>query len=872
MKAIARWLAGCFLVLTVTVLDAAEPTAADIAKAVKQLGDDNFQAREQASLFLRAAGRKAEAALIEAAKSPDREVSRRAGEILEDFKWGIYPDTPKDILTLINRYKNGADDDKLVVCKELAKQGPAGFVTLLKISSAEENIPLRRNIYEQLSRDVVTGAGDLLLDGNLETLERFLELGLASEREPAARHYAAHLLFAGKLDGKVVEYRAKADKGDKAAAEVLYFLARAQGRDAKLQRWAAEQSGSAKLLCAALLELGDWQELARRYTKEPDADEFGIEKLTLNIGYLRAAGKQPELKRELDELRKFTTANFDDPGYVWLGAKALFLNDRPDEALDLLIRGKQYHPAFEILCFQARFAEAMALAERVNEALPEQRPAVLLGKARVLAQLGERDQAVAVLKGLPEKLDGRSEYPTMTDLIQQQLRMGLKDQAFALAAERLKDLQGESILSQYLSTLFPNRGGAALGWWKVLRRRYVADETAAMLSKLRSLVDGKPDAKERAEWIDRAAKVLEEPGAEKDAGLLADLAEAFAVVGERAREEKCLELAIAAGPTAATLQRLGDRLAEKKAWEQAAQRYRQAWEKDKGQPLPLYLQGWSLTQAGREVEGKKLIETAHWLVLGGEYITRYHFARTLGERGQLDAARRERDLLFRVGALEGWGTNEAIRHLAYDAQHRKDYGKAAELFEKFRLRCLRTSVQFVEQTAHVQVPLMLHQNAARAALQAGKLDEARREIELCLKLSPANVNLPIQLVADLEKAERKPEADELFGQVFALHDKVCKEYPRSAASHNTLAWLAACCRRELPKAQEAAERAVQLSPDSAGYIDTLAEVHFQRGNKDKAVELMKRCLELEPKNEYFRQQLKRVEAGDPKAPLPEEVE
>jgi hypothetical protein len=33
---------------------------------------------------------------------------------------------------------------------------------------------------------------------------------------------------------------------------------------------------------------------------------------------------------------------------------------------------------------------------------------------------------------------------------------------------------------------------------------------------------------------------------------------------------------------------------------------------------------------------------------------------------------------------------------------------------------------------------------------------------------------------------------------------------------------------------------------------------------------MKRCLALEPKNDYFQKQLKRFEAGDPKAPVPEE--
>ncbi len=45
-------------------------------------------------------------------------------------------------------------------------------------------------------------------------------------------------------------------------------------------------------------------------------------------------------------------------------------------------------------------------------------------------------------------------------------------------------------------------------------------------------------------------------------------------------------------------------------------------------------------------------------------------------------------------------------------------------------------------------------------------------------------------------------------------------------------------------------------------------VHFQRGEKDKALELMKKCVELEPQTEYFRKQLKRFEAGDPAAEVP----
>ena len=71
---------------------------------------------------------------------------------------------------------------------------------------------------------------------------------------------------------------------------------------------------------------------------------------------------------------------------------------------------------------------------------------------------------------------------------------------------------------------------------------------------------------------------------------------------------------------------------------------------------------------------------------------------------------------------------------------------------------------------------------------------------------------------------------------------------------------------------ELSQKAVELTPNHAGNIDTLAEVHFQRGNKDQAIQLMKKCIELEPKNRYFRNQLKRFEAGDAKAPLPETQE
>jgi tetratricopeptide (TPR) repeat protein len=139
---------------------------------------------------------------------------------------------------------------------------------------------------------------------------------------------------------------------------------------------------------------------------------------------------------------------------------------------------------------------------------------------------------------------------------------------------------------------------------------------------------------------------------------------------------------------------------------------------------------------------------------------------------------------------------------------------------------------------------------------------------LCQNLLPENVDLTIEYVAALEKVGQKALADERYDQAFTFHDKTCDRFPKSANAHNTLAWLGACCRRDLDKAVEHGKLANALVPNRAGYLDTLAEAYFQRGDHDAALATMKRCVELEPSRAYYQKQLKRFTAGDRSVPIP----
>jgi len=82
-----------------------------------------------------------------------------------------------------------------------------------------------------------------------------------------------------------------------------------------------------------------------------------------------------------------------------------------------------------------------------------------------------------------------------------------------------------------------------------------------------------------------------------------------------------------------------------------------------------------------------------------------------------------------------------------------------------------------------------------------------------------------------------------------------------ASNLNGLAWTCATNDVYLDEALQAAERAVALEPKNTGIMDTLAEVHFRRGDAARAVEVESKALALEPQNNYLTEQLNRFKTG-----------
>jgi tetratricopeptide (TPR) repeat protein len=405
-------------------------------------------------------------------------------------------------------------------------------------------------------------------------------------------------------------------------------------------------------------------------------------------------------------------------------------------------------------------------------------------------------------------------------------------------------------------------------WWEFLGKKFAGESGPALLKRLDTLLQGKVAPTDLEAWIPEIEPKQGQAPSQREARLWA-VAEAWLAAGQERQAREALERSATASSTVEARLRLADFLAQRKDWTAAADWYGRAWEKDRKEPLALYLKGWALTQAGQTKEGQQLMDLSHWLPLGDE-ARRFNFADALSERSQADAARRERDLLMHVHSLGSVYAGDILRRQAYEALAKKDYLRAADSHERAMLRVLHPYLGFIQTAAYVGVPEHVHRYRARGLLDAGKLEEAGKEIDTAVAVLPGNIELAILLVPVLEKTKHVKEADELFEKVFAPWEKVCKDYPQSAFAHNSLAWVAACCHRRLEEGLKHARRAVELAPDNAGYIDTLAEVYFQRGDQKQAVELSKKCVALDPRREYFRKQVERHEAGDRAAELPDE--
>jgi len=870
----------CLIALLTALLLAAPATAQDadatarrVEQLIKQLGADDFSTREQATEELWKIGEPAMAPLEEAVKGGDYEVVWRAEQILKKFRLGIFPDTPKHIAGHLENYSSGNDGTKRTVVQALLGLGAEGFEAVARLLANEKDKKLREYIETRLAIQATQFTPGLIAAGKFDEAARYLRLGAASGVGSAVQAYTSFVVERGQLDEAIK----KTSPDDPGGKQMLAWLYRANGELDKAIDLVEDDASLSRLHQQLLHEAGRWAALAEGREK-PDADSLDyIGYLGYEMAYHRLAGNDEAYRKAVDTVMAAAdTMEANRRNHL---PELLLLNDEIAKAMQLYRKFDRRRSVLQLLAHQHRYTDAKKLLHETmgDEAFDAERRMLLqLESIDTWQLLGDSDAANACLTAtLDEKdaiINNGYRYTARKLLSATRDLRGDKEAAAlaaaALAAEMLDSPKSRELQADVFRGLANDHSAEAAVWWEMFDDIRGEESTTVVVQKVLRVID--PAAK--VDNFEAMVKAAIDFGQSVDAARRLYWYRMIAGTCERRGEPKlarlCLDAVLSSDANrrtdaSAAARQAADVAIKSESWDAAAKAWQQVVDAQPNDAAARYALGFSRMKAGDEKTGRETMQRAR-LVAAASSGQAYNLVRMMEQLKRYDDLADLRKRIVRTGAFESWILNSNVGRMTYAYAAEGDFAKALLYDERARLFCIPTNTGLVNLEAHLIISARNHVLRARLALAEGRHDAAVTHAYEAMDAEPANIEILLQLVPRLLKhASTKQDAVELFDRQYKFLADNCRAFPDAASEHNTIAWLCARLRWKLDAAQTFAERAVKLAPESAGYLDTLAEVHFQKGNTATAIDMMKKCIELDPDYAYFQRQLKRFEAGDP---------
>jgi tetratricopeptide (TPR) repeat protein len=808
---------------------------------------------------------------------------------------GLRPDTPADIVLLIDQFRFATDpNQRRQAIHQLQMKGY--WQAIFSLIRAEDDPQQRKLLGSVVAADASKLIRPLVERRDLAEAEQFLELLAASDAGLA--QFTAFLLLTGGLDRQIESTRDRL-AGQPRADDWLRLAAllRAKG-DLSAAIDAAAKTPDLILQTNLLAEAHRWADAAQVAEQIHQRSPPRLEIAAFAATFYRLAGKADDHERMVAAILK--SANVEklnesppaerpaDPfGRVpaafslarsnfGTAAEVLLVNERIAEALPIL---RKYNPrlAHAIYWRQHRHVEALefvgvradnpldrawfdALPAPPGDTMTQQNARLLLAiqVARQLRELGRKDRAEQMITGALKGIaaSGTFRAQRLTQLAVLNWQLGRYDEAAADGAEAIA--AGASAAS--VCTSISRQEGALAAWWyeQWLTADPLADRAAALQRALWLVAPQPPQSRMPYNWrhlVEAAEAAAAKLEASQKAQRLVNIARTCELRGDRELAGRLVRDAADASPAAAL--KAADLAMADHDWAAAAQLYEKASRGNPDDPLAAYLCGYARTKRGESEPGEEQLRRASLMALAPE--VRWRLASGLKERGLNEEALQELDLVRRTAMSDSQiatGAAEMTGNLVRSSQPRA----AADAFEQVLLHVLNTNVEYWE--AYLTVGQTVHKLRAKAAIAAGKADEAAAELLRCEAILPGEISVAVELVPALDRAGMTAQAETLFTRGLAAHQQVLEHFPDSATYLNNTAWLCARSQRKLDEALTMAAKAVELAPSEPSYHDTLAEVHFQLGDRAAAVAAAQRAAELSPASKLFASRLKHFQQDE----------
>ncbi|HEX3656061.1 MAG TPA: hypothetical protein VHV55_09650 [Pirellulales bacterium] len=842
------------------------PTPPAIAQAIKDLGANRLETRVAAREFLWKLGKVAYPALEAAAKSNDLEVSATARHLLDRIELGLSAEMPAELIQAAETFRFGSEEDKLRVLPVLARY--QATIVLWRLASRETPGRLRTQTFEAAWKARYPLARIWLATGDFAKLEDFVkELSTVTGDN---RDYACYLTLRGQADERIKALQAAPKRSNE--MKLLALLLRLKG-DLPAAVKAATQSGDEDLERDLLVELGDWQGV--RALSVPTSIR---DKSVWLASVYRLAGDKDGLEEQIKSLKIEAETR-----QLASAFQSLEINDHTADAIHL--RGsRNVVQKMSDLALQGRMLEALACVGidksqgSYLDWLHGYYPQLELGKvdgqawaknpegstdqvyyeaaletAVILVRVGRHEAAIELVDKLAEATKPHDQRNQL-ELFKTYRKLRCPPQAFVHGLRVLELVKSDSGFDQLYG-----RGAnsqAVRFWWDLLsrdsqekpspQRLSLADELA--YASLRLPPANKPSLKflRRAELLVGKQKPLERIDEQLQ------LAQTCDRYGYKQLAIDVLSRAATESRSANVNMQLGTMLFGQKQWASAAERFALAFQQDPSQIRARYMRGCSLLRAGQQRAGEYELELAQ-LSLLADVAKRNEIAQLLYS---LELYREAADEWERIMRFSGCTTTDAFnanQGLGHTASFFNDAAAAARYWERCTLNAADFS--FADPAAMIRLGHVIHRTQARALIEAGEMDRALAEAALGFESMPGDVDLPTTLVPLLEAAGRIDAAEQVFERTYQFYQGILRRFPDSSYHLNSAAWLAAVCHRRLDEALKMSQQAVALEPEYWAYLDTLAEVFFQLGDRDQALQWAAKISTLEPGNKQVEKRL-----------------
>ena len=156
-----------------------------------------------------------------------------------------------------------------------------------------------------------------------------------------------------------------------------------------------------------------------------------------------------------------------------------------------------------------------------------------------------------------------------------------------------------------------------------------------------------------------------------------------------------------------------------------------------------------------------------------------------------------------------------------------------------------------------------------------KHEDAANKFKSCIKFYPKFPDAYVGYGDLLLKQDRKDDAEKQFDNAIKLYKETIEKeadapVPNVGTALNNLAWFYVTHDREIDEGIELSKKSLEHRPDEPAYLDTLAELYYKNGDKEKAIQTIKKAIDKDPPHLiYFKQQLEKFQGkteGEPDNP------